>query len=73
MTQLAPSTIEELVEMVRDTPRLLPVGARTKPRLSQADGTALLSMQKLAGINEYDPSEFTFTALAGTPVIASIY
>ena len=61
--------IEELVEAVRSTPRVLPVGARTKPRLSQvASDVALLSLCGLSGIIEYDPSEFTFTALAGTPV-----
>ena len=61
--------IEELAEAVRSTPRVLPVGARTKPRLSQvASDVVLLSLCGLSGIIEYDPSEFTFTALAGTPV-----
>jgi glycolate oxidase FAD binding subunit len=62
-------TVAQLVEAVRSTPRLLVVGARTKPRLSQVDpDTTLLSTRRLSGIIEYDPSEFTFTALAGTPV-----
>jgi glycolate oxidase FAD binding subunit len=65
--QLAPSSISELVEAVRSTPRLIPVGGNTKPRLS-AVGCARLSMAGLRGISEYEPSEFTFTALAGTPV-----
>lgn len=55
------------MEAVRATPRLLPVGAQTKPRLSAVD-VPKLSMLGLRGITEYDPGEFTFTALAGTPV-----
>ena len=44
-------------------------GAGTKPRLLPASGTfARLSTTQLRGIVEYDSSEFTFTALAGTPV-----
>src|SRR5205814_109608 len=69
MTALAPSTIAELTDAVRATTRVLAVGGRTKPRLSQVEGDiALLSTRGLSGIMEYDPSEFTFTAAAGTPV-----
>lgn len=53
--------------MVRATPRLLAVGAGTKPCLSAVDAVRL-STARLNGISEYDPSEFTFTAAAGTPV-----
>ena len=66
-TVLAPTSIEELVDAVRSTSQVIPVGAGTKPRLSQCD-VAKLSMVGLRGIREYDPSEFTFTAAAGTPV-----
>src|SRR3954462_5507459 len=66
---MTPCTPAELVDAIRATPRVLAVGARTKPRLSQVEeGVALLSTRGLKGIVEYDPSEFTFTALAGTPV-----
>jgi len=69
VTTLVPSTIAELTDAVRATSRVLAVGARTKPRLAEMeDGVALLSMCGLRGISEYDPSEFTFTAAAGTPV-----
>lgn len=64
---LEPATFEELCETVRSTPRLLAVGARTKPRLSAVD-VMKVSTSKLRGISEYEPSEFTFTAAAGTPV-----
>jgi glycolate oxidase FAD binding subunit len=53
--------------MVRSTPHLLAVGAGTKPRLSAVDAVRL-STARLNGISEYDPSEFTFTAAAGTPL-----
>jgi len=64
---LTPPSVSELAEAVRATPRLLAVGAQTKPRLSAVD-CVKISTAKLNGIVEYEPSEFTFTALAGTPV-----
>ena len=66
---LNPTTLAELTEAVRSQPRVLGVGARTKPRLSQVgEDVALLSTRALRGIVEYEPDEFTFTALAGTSV-----
>jgi glycolate oxidase FAD binding subunit len=66
---LSPVSVDELVEAVRSSPRLVPVGAGTKPRLSRVDPTiARLSLSGLRGIIEYEPTEFTFTALAGTPL-----
>lgn len=66
---LTPTTPAELVEAVRSQPRVLAIGARTKPRLSQVgDGVTLISTRGLRGIVEYVPEEFTFTALAGTSV-----
>jgi glycolate oxidase FAD binding subunit len=65
--RLSPVSIDELAEAVRSTPQLLPVGAQTKPRLSEFDGP-VLETKRLSGIIEYDASEFTFTALAGTPL-----
>jgi glycolate oxidase FAD binding subunit len=62
-----PTTVAELAEAVRATPRVLAVGAETKPRLSAVAGPKF-STVRLNGIVEYEPSEFTFTALAGTPV-----
>ncbi len=66
-TVLAPTSPEELAEAVRSTPHLIAVGAGTKPRLAEVDAVKL-STAGLRGIREYDPSEFTFTAAAGTPV-----
>lgn len=66
-TTLQPATFAELCDAIRSVPRLLAVGAGTKPRLSEVDAVKL-STTGLSGISEYDPSEFTFTAAAGTPV-----
>lgn len=65
--RLTPANIDELVEAVKSTPQLLPTGARTKPRLSHFNGP-ILETTRLRGLIEYDASEFTFTALAGTPL-----
>jgi glycolate oxidase FAD binding subunit len=64
---LQPATLAELTEAVRALPRLLAVGAGTKPRLSAVDAVKLSTI-RLAGVTEYEPEEFTFTALAGTPL-----
>jgi glycolate oxidase FAD binding subunit len=68
MTEITPVTLEELREVVCSTRQVLAVGGRTKPRLACAPDAVMLSMRSLSGILEYDPSEFTFTALAGTPL-----
>lgn len=63
----APASLAELADAVHSMPRVLGVGAQTKPRLSAVDAPKLTT-KRLSGIVEYDPGEFTFTALAGTPV-----
>lgn len=67
----APTSTNEVQELVRSLPKLLPHGAQSKPSLLKVDGTqevALLDMSKITGILEYDPGEYTFTAYAGTPL-----
>lgn len=64
-----PASVTELVDAIRSAPRVIAVGAGTKPRLSAvADDYLRVSTAQLRGIVEYEPSEFTFTALAGTPL-----
>ena len=64
---LTPSNLAEVIEVVQSTERLLPVGGRTKPRLCEtASGTTLVDLRALTGITEYQPSEYTITARAGT-------
>ena len=64
---ISPTTLDELRDAVLSAPRVIAVGAQTKPRLSAVDAVKISTLN-LRGITEYDPSEFTFTALAGTPV-----
>lgn len=66
---MTPTTIPELQSLVSKSARLLPRGAGTKPALSTpTPGVMALDLTGLSGLLEYDPGEFTFTALAGTPV-----
>jgi glycolate oxidase FAD binding subunit len=66
---LSPSSVPELVEAVRSVRRSIAVGAGTKPRLAQvSDEFTRISTRLLCGVIDYEPSEFTFTAIAGTPL-----
>lgn len=68
-TILSPASPSELAEAVRSAAKVIVVGAGTKPRLAKvADEFVRVSTTRLRGIVEYEPSEFTFTALAGTPL-----
>ena len=51
---------------MREHDRVLPIGQRTKQSLSAGTDATLISLNQLSGIVQYEPSEFTFTALAGT-------
>jgi glycolate oxidase FAD binding subunit len=62
---LAPASVDELVEIVRAYSKLLAIGTGTKPRLSEVN-IPKVSTTRLRGIVEYEPSEFTFSAMAGT-------
>ena len=62
-----PTTTMELAEAVRSRERVSLEGGGTKPALISTGG-ARISTTALRGVVEYDPAEFTFTALAGTPV-----
>lgn len=65
----APKSVAEVVDLVAKTPKVIAVGAGTKPVLSSIPGgCAPITMRSLSGIVEYDPGELTFTALAGTPI-----
>ena len=64
---ISPASLTELRDAVLSAPRVIAVGAETKPRLSAVEAVKI-STRQLRSIIEYDPSEFTFTALAGTPV-----
>ena len=67
-----PTSIAEVEAAVRAAPpgsRILAHGRGTKPPLSTSpDDAVTLDVSGLSGIIEYEPGEFTFTALAGTPI-----
>jgi glycolate oxidase FAD binding subunit len=68
-TLLAPASIADLQVAVRDHAGILPRGAGTKTTLATPpDGVTPLDLTGLSGMIEYEPGEFTFTALAGTRV-----
>jgi glycolate oxidase FAD binding subunit len=58
--------LEFIVDAVRSGETVRARGGGSKPALS---GQANLELAALSGILEYDPSEYTFTALAGTTVL----
>ncbi len=66
---MRPATIEDLQTAVRQITRALPRGGGSKPALSTPpDGVVPIDMSAISGMIEYDPGEFTFTALAGTRI-----
>jgi glycolate oxidase FAD binding subunit len=62
---LTPTSLAEVQDAVKSLDRIHTIGAGTKPALSK---NATLSMTGVSGVLEYNPSEYTFTALAGTPL-----
>lgn len=66
---MQPSSVGELQALVREQPRVRVRGGGTKPALSTPrDGETAIDLSALAGLLEYEPGEFVFTALAGTRV-----
>lgn len=64
---MSDTILSELQALVKARQRVLPRGRGTKPLLSApAEGVDVLDLSQLAGIREYDPAEYTFTAWAGT-------
>jgi glycolate oxidase FAD binding subunit len=66
--EIAPQDISELRQVIAQTPRVLPIGNGSKRPLCHAEDAIPISLRNLRGIIEYEPSEFTFTAWAGTPL-----
>jgi glycolate oxidase FAD binding subunit len=69
MTNIAVQSIEQLQSLVQTTHRILPYGGGSKSALSDhGQEVTRLDLRALTGILEYEPGEYTFTALAGTPL-----
>lgn len=63
-----PPEVSALQEAVREWPVVWPRGAGTKTGLRPPEDAVVVELSQLRGVVDYDPGEFTFTALAGTPV-----
>lgn len=57
--------VQSIQDAVMSKPRVRPTGGGSKPALS---GWGNLTMSDVSGVLEYNPQEYTFTALAGTSV-----
>jgi glycolate oxidase FAD binding subunit len=70
-----PASVDQLCEAVLSSAQVQAVGCGTKSALSaMLPGVDQIDMTALAGVLEYEPGEYTFTAYAGTrlSLIASI-
>ncbi len=67
-TILRPECETDLAQIIASYKCVLAVGNRSKPALSNHSGATLVSLASLSGVVEYEPSEFTFTAKAGTRI-----
>lgn len=66
---IQPTTIDDVQQAVAQNAHIVVRGAGSKPGLRAAAGKAAeLDLSGLSGVLEYEPGEFTFTALAGTPL-----
>jgi len=58
--------IDEIGEIIKSQDRLLAFGSKTKTAIEAPADVTALDMSTVNGILEYEPSEYTFTAFAGT-------
>lgn len=63
-----PTSTKEVAELVQSSPRVVAVGGGTKGLLEGSNGVQRIELSGLSGMTDYDASEFTFTAKAGTRV-----
>ena len=67
MSVIKPQTEEEISAIVRDSSQVRVRGAGTKASLVRFPSDAqVLDVRSLSGIVDYEPTEFTITARAGT-------
>jgi glycolate oxidase FAD binding subunit len=69
MTAYAPESVAEIQALIRDSETVHAVGNGSKTALhGSVNGAAIVDLSKTSGIIEYQPSEYTVTVRAGTPV-----
>ncbi len=62
-----PASIDELQDLIRSQACVMPLGAGSKTALvTPREGSVQVCSSGLNGLLDYQPEEFTFTALAGT-------
>jgi glycolate oxidase FAD binding subunit len=64
--QMNNGSIQRLGEIIQSENQLLAFGGKTKSALKISNNITPLEMAEISGILEYQPSEYTFTAYAGT-------
>lgn len=62
--------LNQFLEAIHSKTNLLARGGTTKTGITNPPKVETLDLSSLTGIQEYTPSEYTFTALAGTPLKA---
>lgn len=64
-----PANVDEVKQAVLSRRQIQVSGGGSKPALSSCNmPEATINTSKLSGVTAYDPGEYTFTALAGTPL-----
>lgn len=66
--KIQPLSSEEVAVAVCESSHVLAVGGRTKPALTMSHGGDFIDLSGMSGIVEYEPSEYVFSAKAGTPI-----
>lgn len=64
----SPGTPEDVRALIASTSCVRIVGAGTKTHAAAPPDALTVSLRSLSGILDYEPNEYTFTALAGTPL-----
>jgi len=60
--------IDKMGEFIQTHSCLLASGGKSKTALRTPEGVTNLDLSGMSGVLDYEPSEYTFTALAGTPL-----
>ena len=69
MSSIELESVEHAIDSIKSESRVVPVGSRTKNLLiSSESACCCLDCRQITGITEYEPTEFTFTAKAGTKI-----
>jgi len=58
--------LDEIIESIKSKSKLIPRGGLTKTGIQYLQDVDRLDVSALSGVKEYHPSEYTFTAFAGT-------